>query len=158
MQYRPTPHTHETLQISEHHAETHTKYPSTTPRLTPNIRAPHRDPHHRSVPRLHCGCHSPTKRRREGGEGPQSASHCGLGALLFVPAPSDPTEKECRRNTMDSLLQPPCSRVPRHSHLRSEPTPLSLAWVASPQTSGRSPPLGPTPTHRLKVKAPSMER
>ena len=37
MQYRPTPHTHETLQISEHHAETHTKYPSTTPRPTSPI-------------------------------------------------------------------------------------------------------------------------
>ena len=74
MQYRPTPHTHETLQISEHHAETHTKYPSTTPRLTPNIRAPHRDPHHRSVPRLHCGCHSPTKRHPTNAEEPRSAS------------------------------------------------------------------------------------
>ena len=74
MQYRPTPHTHETLQISVHHAETHTKYPSTTPRLTPNIRAPHRDPHHRSVPRLHCGCHSPTKRHPTNAEEPRSAS------------------------------------------------------------------------------------
>ena len=147
MQYRPTPHTHETLQISEHHAETHTKYPSTTPRPTSPIgpASPLRLPLTHQAP-------------KGGGEGPQSASHCGLGALLFVPAPSDPTEKECRCNTMDSLLQPPCSRVPRHSHLRSEPTPLSLAWVASPQTSGRSPPLGPSPSHRLKVKAPSMER